>query len=96
MTAGGRLVVVAAAVFAAAQLAMTHQRHITRELTAQRDNLRADYRALLDENRNLKLEAQILFNPMDIPQTARALGMREPSVADGSLVFLPRLPRLPR
>ena len=86
----GRLLILAAAVFVGAQLALTHQRHVIREMTAQRDNLRADYRALLDENRNLKLEAQILFNPMDLPQTARQLGMREPSVADGTLVFLAR------
>ncbi|MGI9338207.1 MAG: cell division protein FtsL [Gammaproteobacteria bacterium] len=90
MTKGGRLLIVAALAFAAAQLAMTHQRHQNRVLMAERDNLRAEYRALLDENRNLKLEAQTLFNPMDLPQTARQLGMREPSVADGTLVFWAR------
>ena len=90
MTKSGRLLVFAGLAFAAAQLAMTHQRHFMRVLTAERDNLRAEYRALLDENRNLQLEAQTLFNPMDLPQTARKLGMREPSVADGTLVFWPR------
>lgn len=85
-----RLLMTAAAVFVLAQLALTHQRHDIREMTAKRDTLRAEHRALLDENRNLKLEAQTLFNPMDLPKTARQLGMREPSVADGTLVFLAR------
>ena len=78
----------AAVIFVFSQLALAHQRHNLR--TLESDALRAGHQALLDENRNLQLEQQILFNPMDLPKTAKQLGMREPSFADGTLVFLRR------
>ena len=80
----------AAVIFVFSQLALAHQRHNLRTLESRRDALRAGHQALLDENRNLQLEQQILFNPMDLPKTAKQLGMREPSFADGTLVFLRR------
>ncbi len=84
-----RLPFFVAAVFVLAQIALTEERHSARNLTALRDEARAEHHALLDANRNLRLEKQTLFNPMSLAREAERLQMTEPSLADGTLVFLP-------
>ena len=88
MKRADRWLLFAATAFIALQFALSQQRHELRLLVAQRDSLRDEHRELLDENRNLRLEKQALFNPMDLAGAAKTLGMREPSLADGTLVFL--------
>lgn len=70
----------------ALQNAMEH-RHRARQLTGELDALRQESRVLKDEKRSLFLEHMTVTEYEQLRAAAAGLGMREPEIGDGTLVF---------
>lgn len=66
------------------------QRNAARTLTTTLSVLRDDARQLQDEFRSYHLEYTMFSDTREIYQAAKAMGMREPSFSDGSLIYLRR------
>lgn len=77
----------AAAFFCAALQNAMEQRHRMRLLTGELDSLREESRALKDEKRSLLLEYMTVTDYEKLRSAAAGLGMREPEIGDGTLLF---------
>lgn len=60
-----------------------------RKLTAKSYEVRQEGARLRDASRSLRLEYHTMTDYGKIREQARQLGMREPSVEDGTMVWLP-------
>ncbi len=76
-----------AAFFGAALQNAMEQRHGARQLTGELDSLQEESRALADERRSLSLEYMTVTDYENLRAAAAGLGMREPQIGDGSLLF---------
>ena len=79
----------AAMFFAAAAQNAIAQRHETRRLARELEQVRQQSRELQDEKRSLSLEYLTFTDYRRLRAAAAELRMREPQLQDGSLLFLP-------
>ncbi|MGI9306636.1 MAG: cell division protein FtsL [Gammaproteobacteria bacterium] len=88
-TRPGPLLLAAVCFFCWALHGAITQRHRARLLTGQLDSLQAESRILQDERRSLFLEYITITDYEKLRAAAADLGMREPGMADGTLLFFP-------
>ncbi len=84
------LLVMGLAAFGSSILAIIDVRTEIQQLTANKNDLRWQLRRLEDERRNLHLEIATFTEYARVESTAIDLGMVEPSLDDGSLVYVSR------